>query len=173
MSFMRPEIAKGDWFIVETEQGGTVVPADLALVLNEEDWPKLLPYVDGEEIESVERKHAFGARLFAPGYIDHTDWTLHDTQEDAEEHLRNEMRPDAVELWFCADCTVLAVNGCIDGATEHQDKASAEGLERLSKDGTVAIDNCGHGRNEFSSYRCDCCEGLPGSRTRFTILEED
>ena len=78
------------------------------------------------------------------------------------------------DLWFCTDCTFLAVNG--DAPDDEKTAARCiAGLERLSEKGTVVPNDGedGDGRDEFSTRRCDCCHSrLGGSRHRFAVLGE-
>ena len=102
--FMQPEIARCAFFYVETEQGGNIVLADLirpAMAIDyraggtfDPETPgfeglarQLEPFVEGTEIQSTEPRFGFLARLSAPGYLDCTDWSAHDTRRDAEAHL--------------------------------------------------------------------------------------
>ena len=78
------------------------------------------------------------------------------------------------ELWFCVDCTALAVNG---DAPEDPAVARrcARGLRELSKDGQSVAANwdseSGDGVEEFSRRDCDCCgTALAGSRDRFALF---
>lgn len=85
MSFMQRQIVLGDWYAVETTNGTEIIEADLVSktpVNNDfED------YCEGE-VESFElKKNKYGARLSAPGYMDRTDWTIHDTAEEAAKYL--------------------------------------------------------------------------------------
>jgi hypothetical protein len=121
MAFMVPIYEDGDWYVVETTAGTDVVPADLlagkdclcrwdasAKGLNTKYDPEcsrckgdgipldaFAEYVGGEP-QSWERKRAIGVRLSAPGYMDATEWTLHDTEEEAREYVRDyeEVDPD-------------------------------------------------------------------------------
>lgn len=87
------------------------------------------------------------------------------------------------DLWLCPTCAIAAVNGDFSGIDnepneerrEAEYKAVCDGLDALGKLGNLVPDydsETGEGTNEFSSLRCDCCDGLPGSRTRFAILGE-
>lgn len=102
MSNMRPEIVDEDWFIVETEHGTEYVlcnlfkPDTIGTINHSsenltEEWSMLLPFLEGRQIHSIERKRSFGARLSAPGYLDCTDWALFDTEEDAIEAMRKQL----------------------------------------------------------------------------------
>jgi hypothetical protein len=47
---------------------------------------KIRPYTTGEP-QSWENVTGFGARLSAPGYLDCTEWTVFDTEDEAHEYL--------------------------------------------------------------------------------------
>lgn len=90
--FMKPEIVHGEWFVVETRYGTQVVPAEF--LSGAPGAAEMGPFVEGgsKAIESIDGpRTAWGARLSAPGYLDATSWSLHDTEEDARESLAEEM----------------------------------------------------------------------------------
>jgi hypothetical protein len=115
MSFMQPEIIHDLFLIVETRDGDTVIPADAAFSQkwtealfvphcagmgaaryeaedHPEEWPEweacLRPYLEtSAPIQSITARYAFGARLSAPGYMDCTEWSLYDSEEEAREGL--------------------------------------------------------------------------------------
>jgi hypothetical protein len=47
---------------------------------------KIQPYTEGTPL-SWENVKGFGARLSAPGYLDCTEWTVFDTEDEAREYL--------------------------------------------------------------------------------------
>lgn len=78
--FMQPEITeKTQWYYVR-DKYDEIYCYDLDLFSREtvENWHP------NEEIEVAE---GFGARLSAAGYLDCTDWTIHDTEEEAIDFL--------------------------------------------------------------------------------------
>lgn len=117
MSFMQPEIIHDLFLVIETRDGNTVIPADVALSVQSlwymtmadhagkqdagalysaedehEGWDDLTAalrdYVEGyAPIQAVTAKYAYGARLSAPGYMDCTEWSLHATEAEAREAL--------------------------------------------------------------------------------------
>lgn len=106
MAFMQPVVYEDDYFSVETEIGTEIVPADLlspsfavnfvADALYDEDnevWPLISsavsPYVEGNDIREISPRRGYLARMSAPGYMDCTDWTAHDTAEEAFEYLKD------------------------------------------------------------------------------------
>jgi hypothetical protein len=92
MAFMLPMIEHADWWEVESSDGGTyVVPASLVGDINPsnpDDLATFCDYIEGAP-ESAERRTAWGARLSAPGYMDCTPWTLHETEAAARRELRD------------------------------------------------------------------------------------
>lgn len=91
MGFMQPEVCHDDWYVIETRYGTQIVPA--YLVGSDPTPAEMGPFVEGgaKAIESIEGpRTAWGARLSAPGYLDSTDWSLHDTEEQARGALADE-----------------------------------------------------------------------------------
>lgn len=83
MSFMERQIVFGDWYECETNNGTCYVPSDLC-----EGTPEgVLMYCEAREVYEVMPRKGFGARLSAPGYMDRTEWSVFDTEEEAEAYL--------------------------------------------------------------------------------------
>ena len=76
--FMQPSVEYGSWHVVETTHGTYVVPADLC----DGTVAEVREYVEGKPL-GVETRDGWGARLSAPGYMDCTDWTLHESEGEA------------------------------------------------------------------------------------------
>lgn len=79
------------------------------------------------------------------------------------------------DLWFCTNCAIVVCNDDWSGIDEKEEKAIKKGLRAWAKKGYAVIDDdpeTGEGQIEFSSSRCDCCDGLPGSRVRFAVLSK-
>jgi len=83
MSFMQPEIVKGDWYLVDGTQGIESFPADMF-------GPEEAAAAYSGDVWSVEFTHGYGARFSAPGYMDCTDWTVYATLEEAQAALNEE-----------------------------------------------------------------------------------
>jgi len=96
-----------NWLRVETTQGTEFVRiADTSLFVRNSDCPsqpltddereetinKIRDYVE-DTPESWENIKGYGARLFAPGYLDCTSFVVFDTQEEAEQYL-DDMYPE-------------------------------------------------------------------------------
>lgn len=87
MRFMVQEVYHGAAYVVETTHGTEIVPAEYSLAdpdsIDEED---LAGYCEGR-IEGFSYRRGWLARMTAPGYLDSTDWTLHETQAEAIVYL--------------------------------------------------------------------------------------
>lgn len=100
--FMQPVIYKSRYFEVDTTQGTDYVPADLVNygdlikvgeIKDREDGPSIVglmtvleQYTEGS-IDNVMLKEGWLARLSAPGYMDCTDWSAHDSEDEAAQYL--------------------------------------------------------------------------------------
>lgn len=92
--FMRPQVTrKLEWLELDGTHGVIALPV--------EDFPAedvrrtqapygefgvFVAYYEGT-IQSATIRSGYGARLSAPGYLDATDWTVFDTQDEAEQYL--------------------------------------------------------------------------------------
>lgn len=95
MSHMQRQIVLSDWYAVETTNGTEFIEADLVRKNPTND--DFEDYCEGE-VESFELKtEKWGARLSAPGYMDRTDWTIHDTAEEAAKYLEETYPEDEDE----------------------------------------------------------------------------
>jgi hypothetical protein len=92
------ETSLGDFFVPEEEVSNAV--SDWCDVVEEEQYLPdevsntvkcdLLDFtdvLDTKEIYSVQREVGYGARLSAPGYLDCTEWSVFDTEQEAREYL--------------------------------------------------------------------------------------
>jgi len=80
---MKPEAVHGDWWEVDTMMGIMCYPGDY---FTREDMNTQHPGIKEECITYHEDK--WGARMSASGYLDATDWTLHDSRRSAMQYLR-------------------------------------------------------------------------------------
>ena len=99
MSFMEKQIEFGKWIEVDTTHGIFFIPANMVGTLEydeeneeytDEAKKRLLPYLEVfkiEDIHSIEERKGFGARMSAPGYLDCTEWSVFDTEQEAEQYL--------------------------------------------------------------------------------------
>lgn len=106
--FMKPETYQDTAYVVDTQQGISIVPADLVGDLGlklgdyiEKDDPRfdkakkaLEDLVDGTEFNSIEMKRGWLARMSAPGYLDATEWGLYDTEKEAKDDLKQMYQED-------------------------------------------------------------------------------
>jgi hypothetical protein len=98
MSFMQHQVEQGDWYKVETDNGTEFVPVDvvggIGLEMGEESddettLDRIADYCEGRP-QSVKLIEGWGVRLLAPGYMDCTEWTVFETEEEAEEMYGDE-----------------------------------------------------------------------------------
>lgn len=182
MSFMQPEVLLQNWMIVEDSTGEThVVPED-CLDLNE--------FLDVGKTIEITKKYGFGARLSAPGYLDCTEWSFHEKEFDAHEHLRDtyfndwngEEYPEEETYqrlaridwdgWLCDECAMLLFNDeDISKDGHHRTRMNIhwenEGIEQITAGRMVG---CEDAEMEFSNCDCGgCAHALPGRRTPVTV----
>ncbi len=91
MSFMQPQIYKGQAWVCETSHGTEVVPADL--VSADPSREELAQFCEGT-VESSEKKSGYLARMSAAGYMDCTHWEIHDTVKEARASLEESYGDD-------------------------------------------------------------------------------
>ena len=102
MAFMERQITgKIQWVEMDGNDGITFIPAaDVPEILealaieDDEDRENALEeacgdYYSGTRLDaaSVTTREGYGARLIAPGYMDRTEWTVYDTEQEAEDGL--------------------------------------------------------------------------------------
>src|SRR5882672_10415185 len=88
-AFMQPEVYYGEYFEVEANHGEcNILPVDVesgARVNGD-----LSDYIEGRvdaPFAPVERKSGWLARMQAPGYLDATEWSAHETEAEALAYL--------------------------------------------------------------------------------------
>jgi len=98
MSFMQPVIEFGKWYEIDTMNGTSFVPFDVIGEINQSFLgnppssyarKRVADYVDCDvkDINTIEIREGFGARLSASGYLDCTEWTVFDSEKEAKEYL--------------------------------------------------------------------------------------
>ena len=124
MAFMEQDIQHGDWYEVDGPACTEWIPAELADVPPEDldnDEPTVTAEEDGSSVRieyphdarpipaglgdfcenrtawSITKRSGWGARLSAPGYLDCTDWTVFDTEAEAQEYLDAETEDEDEE----------------------------------------------------------------------------
>jgi len=114
MAFMKPQITeKQMWVMVDGSAGTDIIPADLVDLnevrkMNEEieksrdgvihlEGTILDEFTENTDAYQIIIIEGHGARLSAPGYLDATDWTVHDTPEEAENYLEETFGDDVLE----------------------------------------------------------------------------
>lgn len=104
MAFMEKQVTrKIRWIQIDGDQGITFLPADeyigdVDLMVGEstDDESMLDQFVDfyaGSEIHTIGVIEGFGARLSASGYLDCTEWSVFETEQEAEESLESDDDP--------------------------------------------------------------------------------
>jgi len=100
-AFMEPFVEHGEWVEVDGPMGGESVSAEY--VDGEEieelkreiekdgrasvEGTSLRDYLENSEIHDIELRQGYGAYMSAPGYMDRTDLSVFDTEEDALDYL--------------------------------------------------------------------------------------
>lgn len=87
---MQPEIFKGSYYEVDTSEGIEILPLDAVGEIRDlASMQELLicREIYSEEEEALEIKQGWLARLTMPGYLDSTEWTAHETEQEALEYL--------------------------------------------------------------------------------------
>lgn len=89
MSHMKPQVVFDEWWEVETDDGTVFIPFDL---IGDNPIPiDFLKYIESDKPpapDAYEIVNGYGARLSAPGYLDCTEWTVFDTENQARQHLK-------------------------------------------------------------------------------------
>lgn len=84
MSFMAPTIEHGQYYAIETTEGTEIIPLDVCGIV--ETSADLAEYLQGEPDEPEEQPAACSGwlwRMSAPGYLDCTDWSAAESEEQA------------------------------------------------------------------------------------------
>ena len=104
MGFMQRQVVFGTWVVVDCVDGVWTYPSDIFInvpvggtQIDLDDCSdelyrftvQVCDYVslDNCDINFIEIIEGWGARLSAPGYLDCTDWAVHDTEAEAHEYL--------------------------------------------------------------------------------------
>jgi hypothetical protein len=89
-TFMRPYIERGEFFRVETTHGTEIIPADVIGRTVGTAAEAFANYCEGSIVdpdECVAIESGYLARLSAPGYMDCTEWSAHESEDAAREYL--------------------------------------------------------------------------------------
>lgn len=95
MSFMQKEIVKDSWYEIDGSNGTYWIPADFLPDFTREEMDRMedeqffkdFEKVYNGDIWAVDRVEGWGARLSAPGYMDCTEWSVFETEQEAIEWL--------------------------------------------------------------------------------------
>lgn len=87
---MQEQVIYDRWCVIDTTHGTVAIPHDLVcarkgktLNITARD---VADFIDGDFI-GCEIVDGWGARLSMPGYMDATEWTVFETEEQAHKHL--------------------------------------------------------------------------------------
>ena len=94
MAFMERQTEFGEWYEIDGPNGTEFIPADVAGQVNLDDFetgnpiPEALKmFCENRTAYTIEKRDGWGARLSAPGYMDCTEWSVFDTEQEAKDHL--------------------------------------------------------------------------------------
>lgn len=96
MAFMQPQVYEGTYFQIETTAGTETVPADLVhhqvgvSTKHNSLASDAVAYLEGTPInydEVLVPKNGWLARMSAPGFLDCTSWSAHETEDEAKAFL--------------------------------------------------------------------------------------
>ena len=128
MSFMNPQIYRGDYFEIDTSTGTEIVPADIvgggrtASIAVE----ALLNYLEGppdDADELIDIQHGWLARMSAPGYMDCTECSAFKTHWEALSYLVEHFMEDThVVLDIPSHYLSALVNADRSGLTDQDEK---------------------------------------------------
>lgn len=90
---MVPECIEDDWYEFEMSNGEfVVIPAEfLDPYLDAGFHAARVSYTGDQAVRAWTRRHAWGVRMTAPGYLDATDWLLFDNREEALDQVGKEL----------------------------------------------------------------------------------
>ena len=109
-SFMQPVVEQAPYYEVETNFGTWIVPADVVgfpfaptdgetYTDEHPQWEDICAavedYVEGNDTQHVTPKSGWIARMSASGYMDATDWSAFDTEQEAIDYLEETYGDDA------------------------------------------------------------------------------
>jgi hypothetical protein len=100
MSFLEPQLVKGEWVEVDGPAGTEWIDADLVGTAEPYQGPaipipeSLADYCENRTVTEVKLIEGWGARLSAPGYLDCTPWTVFSTEEEAQKYLDEQADDD-------------------------------------------------------------------------------
>ncbi len=83
----------GTWFVDVADVDGGKFAQAIEQGLQIDSWAletlskDYLQYTEGTRLEGISVREGYGARLSAPGYLDCTEWTVHNSISEAEKYL--------------------------------------------------------------------------------------
>lgn len=128
MPHMQPFIEQGEWYLIDGPAGTEYIPCDIVGHVQPYngqgsiDIPgDLADYCENKTCWQIEKVEGFGARLSAPGYLDCTEWSVFETEEEAKTYLAEtyDLCPDCLgeldEDCVCHECNPPEDNEPIEG----------------------------------------------------------
>jgi hypothetical protein len=112
MDFMEKQVQFGEWVVIDGTHGITFVPREAvgdlgglapggeAATDDRGDWGYLVGNVrdyypgDPQDVESIAVSEGWGARWSSPGYMDCTEWSVFDSEKEAQEYLSEDDQDD-------------------------------------------------------------------------------
>ena len=92
--FMEPEVWETDFILLDGDMGTDVIPADVVdyTPTSEDEDSETIPdeladYTENTTMYSIEKKHGWVGRLSAPGYLDATEYTYGNTEQEVRDEL--------------------------------------------------------------------------------------
>jgi hypothetical protein len=84
---MTPEIEFGRWLAIDTRHGSLFLPADI--LPTDPDAQEVTPYIGlpAGDIQAIHTVAGYGARLYAGGEDQYTEWTVFPSFDLAQEYL--------------------------------------------------------------------------------------
>ena len=88
---MQPQVYWDTYVSIETTAGTEIIPLEVYGFLSDiRPFDDLQVYLEGlplDDSEIPEEREGWVARMSAPGYLDCTDWTAHETEAKAHAYL--------------------------------------------------------------------------------------
>ena len=131
MGFMQKQIYFDMYFEVETTCGTEIVPSDACGRTCATHVEALLDYIEGKPLNEDDLcpvHEGWLARLSAPGYMDCTTWSAHETAKEASEFLNemygNDDPQNIDDLKFMYDCEWLEDRGRLSRVTTSEEESA-------------------------------------------------
>lgn len=154
MSFMHPQVYEDDYFEIDTTAGTEIVPGDVIGRTCATHVEAFLNYLEGSPLdpdEEIPVKHGWLARMSAPGFLDCTTWTTHETQFDALAHLVDYYMDDTHCLLDVPSHFLCSLVNGDDSGLELEDIEELEAFLTANPEAS-AIESCAEAHH-FDGYQ--------------------